>query len=76
MRYATEEERRKEERSKRGRFIRPSALLGWQATPGGLELIYGDYSRELLPMSEQEAADNAFFLAREYGQDLVCIVGE
>lgn len=73
MNPPTEEERRKLERCERGRFIRPSALNGWQATPKGLLLIYADFSRELLEMPEQEAADNAIFLSHEKEQEIVCI---
>lgn len=76
MKPPTEEERRKLERCERGRFIRPSALIGWEATPKGLLLIYADFSRELLEMPEQEAADNAVFLAQEKEQEIVCITWE
>lgn len=76
MNPPTEEERRKLERCKRGRFIRPSALNGWQATPEGLLLIYADFSRELLEMPEQDAADNAIFIDREIDRKIVCITWE
>jgi len=76
MNPPTEEERRKLERCKRGRFIRPSALNGWQATPKGLLLIYTDFSRELLEMPEQEAADNAVFLSQENEREIVCLTWE
>ena len=76
MNLPTEEERRKLERCKRCRFIRTSALNSWQATPDGLLLIYADFSRELLEMPEQEAADNAFFLAQEIDRKIVCITWE
>lgn len=42
--------------------IRASYINGWQATPGGLSLIYADGTRETIAMSREDAEANALFL--------------
>lgn len=51
--------------SKRVRFIRYSYIVGWEPKDNGLDLMYSDGSRELIPMSSREAEENSQFLVDE-----------
>jgi len=63
----------KDERYLRGRFLRRAYIQGWQVTSTGLMVMYADGQREVLEMSQQDALDNARFLAYEFGKDQICI---
>ena len=63
----------KYERYLRGRFLRRAYIQGWQATSRGLMVMYADGQREVLEMSQQDALENAWFLASEFGKEVVCI---
>lgn len=55
------------------RYIRCGYIVGWEPQVGGLLLMYSDGSRELIPMSEQEADENSEFLVENLFDERDCL---